>query len=59
MKWQIYRSEKRLAESVKEKEQNMKKETERKRLWRQKKKDEILFEPLEDKERKKETERKQ
>ena len=59
MKWQIYRSEKRLAESVKEKEQNRKKETERKRLWRQKKKDEILFEPLEDKERKKETERKQ
>ena len=61
MKKQIYRSEKKLVESVEEKDQSRKKETERKKLWRQKKKDESLWEPLEDKEknRKRETERRQ
>ena len=38
MKKQIYRSEKKLVESVEEKEQSRKKETERKRLWRQRRK---------------------
>ena len=61
LKKQIYRQEKKLVESVEEKEINKWKETERKRIWRQKKKDEAIFEPLEDREKKKkkETERKQ
>ena len=38
MKKHIYRSEKKLVESIEEKEQSRKKETEIKRIWRQKKK---------------------
>ena len=61
IKKQIYRHEKKLVESEEEKLRNMQKETERKKLWRLKKKGEEMFEPPEDIENKrmKETERKQ
>ena len=56
LKKQIYREDKKLVESVEEKERNRQKETERKRIWRQKQKDEAIVEPLEDIEKKKKKE---